>query len=33
MAIQAGESPNFIQEKLKVYYPELAKELDAESGR
>ncbi|MFM7389908.1 MAG: flagellar motor protein [Vampirovibrionales bacterium] len=21
MAIQAGESPNFIQEKLKVYYP------------
>ena len=23
LAIQAGESPNFIQEKLKVYYPEL----------
>lgn len=33
MAIQAGESPNFIQEKLKVYYPEVGKELDAESGR
>jgi chemotaxis protein MotA len=33
MAIQAGESPNFIQEKLKVYYPEVGKELDAESGK
>jgi chemotaxis protein MotA len=33
MAIQAGESPNFIQEKLKVYYPEIGKELDAESGK
>jgi flagellar motor component MotA len=24
LAIQAGESPNFIKEKLKVYFPELA---------
>jgi chemotaxis protein MotA len=27
MAIQAGESPNFIQEKLKVYAPEAAGKL------
>lgn len=30
MAIQAGESPNFIQEKLKVFYPEIMKEIEAE---
>jgi len=32
MAIQAGESPNFIQEKLKVYYPDVAKAMDAENA-
>jgi chemotaxis protein MotA len=29
LAIQAGESPNFIQEKLKVYYPELYAAVEA----
>jgi chemotaxis protein MotA len=32
LAIQAGESPGFIQEKLRVYAPEAAAALIAESG-
>lgn len=32
MSIQAGESPNFIQEKLRVFAPEVAAELAAENA-
>jgi chemotaxis protein MotA len=32
MAIQAGESPSFIQQKLKVFYPEAAHELETAAG-
>ena len=33
MAIQAGESPSFITQKLAVFYPEAAKELEEELAK